>query len=78
MEPVENEELETGEKGLLSQLKDNIRIRSALGILIAILGAILVNYILSAITVEHGSASNNPLIVRTPLTFVLSLSENCP
>ena len=58
MEPVENEELETGEKGLLSQLKDNIRIRSALGILIAILGAILVYYILSAITVEHGSASD--------------------
>jgi sodium-dependent dicarboxylate transporter 2/3/5 len=58
MEPGENKKLETGEKGLLSQLNENIKIKSALGILIAILGAVLVYYLLSAITVEHGSSSD--------------------
>lgn len=58
MEPIENKKLKTGEQGLLSKLKDSMRVKSVLGILLAILGAILVYYLLSAITVEQGPATD--------------------
>ena len=58
MELVENKKIEDGERGLFARFKDNISIKSVLGILMAILGAILVYYLLSAITVENGPASD--------------------
>ena len=58
MQTIENKKLKTGKQGLLSKLKDNIRAKSVLGILLAIVGAILVYHILSAITVEHGPSSD--------------------
>ena len=58
MEPVENKKIKSGEQGLLSKLKDNISIKSILGILLAVVGAILVYYVLSAITVENGPATD--------------------
>lgn len=58
MEPAENKDLKIGEKGSLSGLKDNKSIKSALGIIFAVMGAILIYYVLSSITVEHGSASD--------------------
>jgi len=54
MEPIENKKLDVEKKIFLS----NTRIKSLLGILVAIFGALLVYYLLSAITVEHGSASD--------------------
>jgi sodium-dependent dicarboxylate transporter 2/3/5 len=54
MEPNGNKRLEVGGKGFLS----NTRIKSAIGILMAIFGALLVYYLLSAITVEQGPASD--------------------
>jgi len=62
MEPVESKNLKIGEQGSLSRLKDNISVKSALGIIAAIVGAILVYYLLSAITVEHGSASDPKIL----------------
>lgn len=58
MELVENKKLRNDERGLFARLKDNTGVKSALGILLAILGAILVYYLLSAITVENGPASD--------------------
>jgi len=58
MEPGEDKDLKIGEHGTLSGSKDKIQVKSVLGILLAIVGAIFVYYVLSAITVEHGSASD--------------------
>jgi sodium-dependent dicarboxylate transporter 2/3/5 len=58
MEPVEKKKILSAKQGLLSNLMDSISIKSVLGILLAIVGAILVYCVLCAITVEHGSASD--------------------
>jgi sodium-dependent dicarboxylate transporter 2/3/5 len=58
METIKNGELEAGKKDLLSRLKDNIGFKSLLGIFVAIFGAVLVYYLLSAITVEQGPVSD--------------------
>ncbi|MBN1832315.1 MAG: DASS family sodium-coupled anion symporter [Deltaproteobacteria bacterium] len=58
MEPAEDKDLRIGEHGSFSGLKDNRGMKSVLGIFFAVLGAILVYYVLSAITVEHGSAAD--------------------
>jgi sodium-dependent dicarboxylate transporter 2/3/5 len=58
MEPAEDKNLKIGEQGSLSGLRSNTRVKSVLGILLAIVGAILVYYVLSAITVEHGPTSD--------------------
>ena len=58
MESAEDKKLKNGEQGSISGLKGNIRAKSALGILLAVFGAILIYYVLSAITVEQGSASD--------------------
>jgi len=58
METIKNSKFKAGKQDFLSLLKGDIGFKSLLGILVAILGAILVYYLLSAITVEHGSASD--------------------
>ena len=58
MEPAENKSLKNGEQGSISGLKDNTGVKSVLGIIVAIVGAILIYYVLSSITVEQGSASD--------------------
>jgi sodium-dependent dicarboxylate transporter 2/3/5 len=60
MESNGNKRLEVGKKGFLS----NARIRSVLGILVAIFGALLIYYLLSAITVEQGPASDPRVLSR--------------
>src|SRR4030043_1191433 len=64
MELVENKKLRNGERGLFARLKDNTGVKSALGILLAILGAILVYYLLSDITVENGPASDPRILSK--------------
>ncbi len=58
MEPAEDKNLRVGEQGSSSGSMDKKRMKSVLGILIAVLGAILVYYVLSAITIEQGPASD--------------------
>jgi sodium-dependent dicarboxylate transporter 2/3/5 len=58
MEANESNKLKAGKKGFLSRLKNDVGFKSVLGIFAAILGALLVYYLLSAITIEHGSASD--------------------
>jgi sodium-dependent dicarboxylate transporter 2/3/5 len=65
MEPAENKNRRIGEHGSLSGLKEDRRVKSVLGIFIAVLGAILVYYVLSAITVEHGSAADIRVLSKT-------------
>jgi sodium-dependent dicarboxylate transporter 2/3/5 len=58
MEPAEDKNLNASEQGSFSGLEDDARLKSVLGIFFAVLGAILVYYSLSAITVEQGSDSD--------------------
>jgi sodium-dependent dicarboxylate transporter 2/3/5 len=58
MEPVENKKVLSGDQGFLSKSNGSVSIKSVLGLLFAIVGAILVYYVLSAITVKDGSASD--------------------
>lgn len=57
MEPVEDKTLDTADQGV-PQVNNNSKVKSILGISFAIIGAILVYYILSSITVEQGSESD--------------------
>ena len=76
MEPGEDKDLKIGEHGTLSGSKDKIQVKSVLGILLAIVGAIFVYYVLSAITVAQGSASDPKVLSQAGADLPRSFSRH--
>ena len=64
MEQTEDKKLKDGKQGMPSKSQGDNRIKAVFGILGAVLGALLVYYLLSAITVEHGSASDPQVLSK--------------
>ena len=64
MESTENIELKDKKQDFLSQLWGNARFKAFLCIFVAISGALLVYYLLSAITIEYGPASDPRVLSR--------------
>jgi len=58
MESIDDRKLEDGKKDFSFQLTTNSKFKSIFSILVAIFGALLIYYLLSAITIEHGTASD--------------------
>lgn len=68
MGAVENNKFKSGEQGI-TQLNGNRNLKSIFGILFAIIGAVLVYYTLSAITIEHGPVSDAHFLSREGLVL---------